>query len=61
MDVLKVVRLHVDNLAENAIKTRPSGKGNYISITVTINAHSKQQIDNIYLGLNACESVLMCL
>ena len=60
-DVLRVVNQHVENLAEGAIKMRASGKANFVSITVTITAHSKQQIDNIYLGLNACETVLMCL
>ncbi|MDH5571786.1 MAG: DUF493 domain-containing protein [Gammaproteobacteria bacterium] len=61
IDVLTVINQHVDNLPEGAITSRPSGKGNYISITITITAHSKQQLDNIYLSLNACETVMMCL
>ena len=60
-DVITVINRHVENLPEGAIKSRPSGKGNYLSITITITAHSKQQLDNIYLDLNACETVMMCL
>jgi len=60
-DVITGNNRHVVNLPEGAIKSRPSGKGNYVAITITITAHSKQQLDNIYLELNACETVMMCL
>lgn len=61
IDVRRVVDEHVESISADAFQSRTSGKGNYVSITITITAHSKQQIDNIYLGLNACETVLMCL
>jgi putative lipoic acid-binding regulatory protein len=32
--VVAIVRRHVDNLSENAVKTRASKGGKYISITV---------------------------
>ncbi|MCK4866064.1 MAG: DUF493 domain-containing protein [Gammaproteobacteria bacterium] len=59
--VVEVVNRHVPDLSENAVKTRPSGKGNFISVTVTITATSREQIDNIYLELTAREEVLMAL
>lgn len=59
--VVEVVNRHVPDLSENAVKIRPSGKGNFISVTVTITATSREQIDNIYLELNAREEVLMSL
>lgn len=59
--VVEVVNRHVTDLAENAVATRPSGKGNFISVTVTITATSREQIDNIYLELTAREEVLMAL
>jgi len=59
--VIETVNRHVSNLSENAVKTRPSGKGNFMSVTVTITAHSREQIDNIYLELTAREEVLMAL
>lgn len=59
--VLEIFRKHVPDLAENAIKQRPSGKGNYLAITVTINATSKEQLDAIYMDLSACKHVAMSL
>lgn len=59
--VLEVINRHVSNLSENALTTRPSTKGNFMSVTVTITATSRAQIDNIYLELTAREEVLMAL
>lgn len=59
--VYEIVRQHVDDLTEAALKTRASKNGNFISVTVTIQARSKQQLDNIYLDLTAHERVLMAL
>lgn len=59
--VLKIFKKHVPDLAEDAIKQRPSGKGNYLAITVTITATSKQQLDAIYMDLTACEHVAMSI
>jgi len=52
---------HVSDFNENQIKVRPSGKGNYSAITVTIQAQSQEQLDNIYIELSAHELVLMAL
>jgi len=38
-----------------------SKTGKYTSITITITAHSKDQLDAIYLDLTACEHVTMAL
>jgi len=59
--VLEIFRRHVPDLADDAIKQRPSSKGNYLSITVTFNATSKVQLDAIYMDLSACEHVAMSL
>lgn len=59
--VVEIINRHVTDLGENAVKTRPSGKGNFISVTVTITAHSREQLDSIYLELTAREEVLMAL
>jgi len=56
-----IIEKHVDDVRDDNFKTRKSSKGTYISITVTIIANDKQQIDNIYLDLTACEHVSMCL
>ena len=59
--VVTLVRKHAPNLTENAIRSRASQGGNYLSVTVTVRADSRQQLDNIYLELTACEQVLMAL
>ncbi len=59
MLIVEIVRKHYPDLAEGAVKTRPSREGKYISVTVTINAQSREQLDNIYLDLTAHERVLM--
>jgi putative lipoic acid-binding regulatory protein len=61
MLVVEIVKKHVDELAQDAVKTRPSGKGNFISVTVTVKAHSREQLDNIYMELTARTEVLMAL
>ena len=59
--VIEIVNRHVDNLSEGAVSSRPSGKGNFIAVTVTIMATSREQLDNIYRELTACDAVLMAL
>ena len=59
--VMAILNKHVPNLAEGAFQSRPSSGGKYISITVTIQAESKDQLDNIYRELSGHELVLMAL
>ncbi len=59
MLIIEIVRKHYPDVTEGAVKTRPSREGKYISVTVTINAQSREQLDNIYLDLTAHERVLM--
>ena len=59
--VTEIVRRHVTELDEAAIKTRLSKDGNFISVTVIIEATSKQQLDAIYQDLTDHPHVLMSL
>ena len=59
--IVSIVRNHVSDLTENAVKSRLSKEGKFISITVTVQAESKQQLDNIYRELTAHEKVLWAL
>ncbi len=43
------------------VKINQSKKGNFLSITVTITATSKEQLDNIYLALTSSEYISMAL
>ena len=59
--VLSIIKKHVEDIAESAIKVKPSKNGKYTSMTITITAHSKQQLDSIYMALSACEHVHIAL
>lgn len=59
--VVGIVRQHVEDIREGAVKCRPSKEGKYLSVTVTIEASSKKQLDIIYQALTDCPEVLMAL
>jgi uncharacterized protein len=62
--VIEIVCRHVPNFyeqAEKAVTTRPSKDGNYLAVTVLIEASSKQQLDAIYQDLSDHPQVLMAL
>jgi len=59
--VVEIIRRHVDDLSENAVRTRSSKGGKFISITVEIEAQSKAQLDAIYMDLTACPDIIMSL
>ncbi|MCG6885718.1 MAG: DUF493 domain-containing protein [Proteobacteria bacterium] len=60
-EIIAIVRNHAPDLEDGAVRRNASSKGNYLAITVTLTATSKQQLDNIYLDLNAHEAVVMTL
>jgi len=59
--VIEIIRRHCEQLGEQAISTRESKGGKYLSMTVTIEAHSKDQLDNIYRELSSHALVKMAL
>ena len=59
--VVAIVREHVEDLKEGAVKSRLSKGDKFISVTVTIEATSKRQLDAIYQGLTDCPEVIMSL
>lgn len=60
-EVLRIFRKHVPDLSEGAVRSRDSAKSNYRSLTVTITAQSREQLDAIYRELSASEYVIMAL
>lgn len=59
--VVSIIRRHAPDFTDSTVHTRLSRDGNYISVTVTINARSREQLDNIYMDLTANNRVLMAL
>ncbi len=59
--VLDVMRKHAGNISDSQVKDRASGKGTFVSITVTITATGKDQLDAIFEDLKATGVVQMVL
>lgn len=59
--VFSLVRPHVPDLSEGCVRSKPSAAGKYASVTVTFQAVSRAQLDNIYRALSGHERVLMAL
>ena len=59
--VLEIVTKHAPDFDASTLEMRPSKNGNFISVTATINAQSKAQLDDIYRALTAHPAVLMAL
>jgi hypothetical protein len=55
--VIEIVRRHVDDIAEGAVSSKQSSGGKFTSITVTIRATSKQQLDAIYQELSSHQRI----
>lgn len=51
--VLEVVLRHAPDFDAAAMEMRPSAKGNYMSLTCTIRAVSRAQLDALYGELSA--------
>lgn len=60
--VLAIIKKYADGiLDEHAIKRRDSRDKNYLSLSITIQAQNKQQLDNIYQDLTKEPLVTMAL
>jgi uncharacterized protein len=58
---LEIIRKHVPSLGEAAVHERYSRDQHYLSLTVTIEATSQEQLDAIYRELSADSRILMVL
>ena len=57
--IVTVINKHVPG--DYVPKLNLSSKGSYIAVSVTFKASSKQQLDEIYLAVNALDCVKVCL
>lgn len=57
----KIVVRHAPDLDATSVTIRPSKDNKYISVTITITAISRDQLDAIYHELTACEQIIMAL
>jgi len=56
-----IVERHAGPVSEEQVQTAESSNGNFVSVTVTINAESQAQLDSIYQDLSDHEAVLVAL
>ena len=56
-----LVEQHAGTVSDDAIRTTMSRKGNFLSITITINAKSQKQLDDIYRDLTEHDEILVAL
>ena len=58
---VELVERHTGSIDEADIVEATSSKGNFVSLTVTITATSREQLDDIYRDLSESEVVLVAL
>jgi putative lipoic acid-binding regulatory protein len=59
--ILGVVMHHAPDFDPATMEMRPSRAGNYLSLTVTITARSREQLDALYRDLSSHPMVTMVL
>ncbi len=56
-----LVEKHTGRLSDDAIRTSLSRNGRFVSVTITVHAQSRQQLDDIYRDATDHADVLMAL
>lgn len=59
--VVELVRRHVPDVSADAVRSRPSSAGNYLAVTVSVRAESRDQMDALYRDLTAHEKIAVAL
>lgn len=59
--VIGIVRRHAPDFDATSVEERPSRKGTYLSLTCTVYATSREQMDALYQELCDHPSVVMVL
>ncbi|MEN8215435.1 MAG: DUF493 domain-containing protein [Pseudomonadota bacterium] len=59
--IVEIVRRHCHDFKDGAVRMRSSKSGKYLSVTVTITAQSRAQLDALYTDLSRHEQVMMVL
>jgi len=59
--IVTVVRKHAPDFDPATVEMRASSAGKYLSVTCTINATSREQLDDLYRDLTSHPMVVMVL
>jgi hypothetical protein len=60
-EILAIVQQHAPDFDAGTLEMRASSAGNYLSLTATVNAKSREQLDDLYRALCAHPMVTMVL
>ena len=58
---LEIIMRHAPEVGEHSMKSKLSKTNKFISVSISLTAQNKQQMDAIYQDLSDCEQVLMSL
>lgn len=61
IEVLAVFRQHAPDVADEHVTVRPSAKGNFVAITVEIEATGLEQLANLFADLKKLAAVKLVL
>lgn len=59
--MVELVQKHDPEFHAGKMEMRPSSKGNYLALTVTVRATSREQLDNLYRELSSHAMVKVVL
>lgn len=59
--MVELVQLHDPDFHAGKMEMRPSSKGTYLSLTVSVRATSREQLDNLYRALSSHPMVKVVL
>ena len=59
--VLALIAGHVDEIGEGDVSRQESSNGRFLSVTVTIQATSRDHLDAVYRALTGVEEILVVL
>jgi putative lipoic acid-binding regulatory protein len=59
--VIEILKRHAPDFMPGTLESRPSREGKYVSLTATVNATSREQLDALYRELCDHPSVVMVL
>ena len=59
--MVELVTLHDPEFHAGKLEMRPSSGGNYLALTVTVRATSREQLDNLYRALSSHPMVKVVL
>ena len=60
-EIIALVQQHAPDFDAATVECRSSRAGNYLSLTCTLRAQSREQLDNVYRALTAHPHVKMVL